>query len=132
MGRAGITVTHLDVEEIDLGLDPGLDPGLDLGLDPGLDLALELKVDEEIEMESIPVTRNGVTTYTEPLPVHVAGSGPAPVPEATRRIVGAFLGEGWARTRKLGRLREYLRQSGTRLDTSRLDLETEMELHHGC
>lgn len=88
--------------------------------------------DEEIEMESIPVTRNGVTTYTEPLPVHVAGSGPAPVPEATRRIVGAFLGEGWARTRKLGRLREYLRQSGTRLDTSRLDLETEMELHHGC
>ena len=131
MGRAGITVTHLDVEEIDLGLDPGVDPGLDLGLDPGLDLALELKVDEEIEMESIPVTRNGVTTYTEPLPVHVAGSGPAPAPEATRRIVGAFLGEGWARTRKLGRLREYLRQSGTRLDTSRLDLETEMELRHG-
>jgi len=130
MGRAGITVTHLDVEEIDLGPDLGPDLGLDPGLD--LDLALELKVDEEIEMKSIPVTRNGVTTYTEPLPVHVAGSGPAPAPEATRRIVGAFLGEGWARTRKLGRLREYLRQSGTRLDTSRLDLETEMELHHGC
>lgn len=121
MGRAGITVTHLDVEEIDLGPDLGFD----------LDLDLDLKVDEEIEMESIPVTRNGVTTYTEPLPVHVAGSGPAPAPEATRRIVGAFLGEGWARTRKLGRLREYLRQSGTRLDTSRLDLETEMELRHG-
>ena len=97
---------------------------------PGITVT-HLEITEEIEMRTIPVTtRNGGTRYVEPLPVHVAATA-VPAPEATRRIIGAYLGEGWARTRKLGRVRSWLRQSKTGLDTSRLDLETEMELRHG-